>query len=311
MSLNVSDLTAYVEQNRLPLIKKAVLGGRTLQYITTQPDVKSSIAINIINSDLVAQAGACGWNESGETILSQEILTVEDLRVNEAICLNTLETYYTQKLMQPGSYNEQIPFEQIYTEEKAEKVAALVEDLMWKGNTTLTGSTNLNKADGFLRKIDTVYSGSVVNGNVSGLTAITAANIVGIIDAINSVIPTDILAMDDLTIFVGYDVFRTYTLALRNLNLFHFTGDQNQGGDYTLLVPGSATRIVATRGLNGTNRIVATYAKNLYFGTDLLSDFEEFKIFYSEDYDEVRTRIKWKQGVAAAFPEFIVNFKLA
>ena len=40
------------------------------------------------------------------------------------------------------------------------------------------------------------------------------------------------------------------------------------------------------------------------------TDSEEFRIFYSEDNDEVRFRAKWKMGVQFAFPEFVVFFTL-
>jgi hypothetical protein len=309
MSLNVSDLTAYVDENKMALIKKAVLGGRTLRFITVQPDIKSSATINIINSDLVAQAGACGWSEDGETILSQQLLSVCPLRVNESICLDTLEQYYTQKLMQPGSYNETIPFEEIFASEKADKINALIDDLIWKGSVA-TGSGNLALCDGFIRLAQTEWSASTVDGNVANVTAITANNIIDIVDDASSVVPTDILGMNDLILFCGYDFYRSYALALRNANLFHYTGAENQGEDFSQMIPGQNIRVVAVRGLNSTNKFFLTSASNLYFGTDLLSDAEDFSIFYSADFDEVRFRSKWKQGVQAAFPEFVVYFTL-
>jgi hypothetical protein len=307
MSLNVNGLTAYVDENKMALIKKAVLGGRTLRFITVQPDIKSSATINIIDSDLVAQAGACGWNEAGETILTQQVLTVCPIRVNESICLDTLESYYTQKMMNPGSYNETIPFEEIYASEKADKINALIDDLLWKGDT-VSGSGNFALCDGIIYQSDNVWSASTVNGNTAGTTAITASNVIAIVDGMSSVIPTDILGLNDLYLFVGYDVYRTYALALRNANLFHYTGAENQGEDFSQMIPGTNVRIVAVRGLNGTNRMFLTNGSNLYFGTDLLSDSEEFKIFYDMNDDEVRFRAKWKQGVQAAFPEFIVQY---
>lgn len=310
MALNVLDLTTYVDENKMALIKKMVLGGRTLRFINVQPDIKSSATINIINSDLVAQAGSCGFNDDGETILTQQTLSVCPLKVNESICLDTLEQYYTQKMMRPGSYNEQIPFEEIFSSEKADKINALIDDLIWKGDTSLTGQTNLNLCDGFGVLAEVTFSGSVVNGNTSSATAITASNIIALIDDMNAVVPTDILGMDDLTLFVGYDVYRTYALALRNANLFHYTGAENQGEDYSQLIPGTNVRVVAVRGLNGTNQMFLSSASNFYFGTDLLSDAEEFKIFYSADFDEVRFRAKWKQGVQFAFPDYVVFFKL-
>ena len=309
MALNVNGLTAYVDENKMALIKKAVLGGRTLEFITVQPDIKSSATINIINSDLVAQAGSCGWDEDGETILTQQSLSVCPIKVNEAICLDTLETYYTQKMMNPGSYNEDIPFEEIFSSEKADKINALIDDIVWKGDT-VAGSGNLALCDGYIYLADNDWAGTVVTGNTGAVTAVTAANVIDVVDAMTAVVPSDVIAMNDLVLFMGYDMYRTYSLALRNANLFHYTGAENQGEDFSQMVPGTNIKVVAVRGLNGTNKMFLSPASNLYFGTDLLSDSEEFRIFYSQDNDEVRFRAKWKMGVQAAFPEFVVYFSL-
>jgi hypothetical protein len=292
----------------MELIKKSVLGGRTLQLITIQPDIKSSASINLIGTDLVAQAGGCGFDPDGTTTLTQRDITVCPLKVNESLCLDDLEAFYTQKMMRPGSYNTEIPFEGIYAEQKAENIAALIEDLIWKGDSD--GSGQLALCDGFLKLFGASGSG-VVDGNPAGLTAINAGNIVDIVDEQVSLIPSDVIDADDLYIMCGYDFYRTYSKALRDANLFHYTGAENQGLDFSQMVPGTNVRIVATRGLNNTNQLVTGPASNLYFGTDLLNDYESFTIKYDDVEDDVKFRAKWKQGVQVAFPEFVVYFDLA
>lgn len=308
MSLNVAGLSTYTDELKMELIRKSVLEGRTTQLITVQPDIKSAASINIIDSDLEMAAGSCGWNEAGSTILTQRDLSVCPLKVNEAICLDTLEQYYTQKMMNPGSYNEEIPFEQIFAEEKAAKINSIMDDIIWKGNTS-TGVGNLALCDGFLKVIDD-EAGNVVTGNTSSATAITESNIIDLVDDMVAAIPTDIINADDLHLFVGYEVYRLYAKALRNANLFHYTGAENQGEDFSQMIPGTNCRIIAVKGLNSTNRMVLSKASNLYFGTDLLSDYEDFRIFFSEDNDEVRFRAKFKMGVNFAFPQFVVDFSL-
>jgi hypothetical protein len=309
MSLNVGGLTAYVDETKMALIKKSVLGGRSLNFFTVQPDIKSSATINLLNSSLTAQAGACGWNEAGSTILTQRELSVCDIKINESICLNTLEGYYTQKMMNPGSYNEEIPFEGLFAEEKADQIGALVDDLIWKGGTA---GGNLALCDGMIYKATYVWTGdsATVDGNVSNATAITASNIIDLIDDMVSVIPTDIIDATDLYLFVGYDVYRLWATALRNANLFHYTGAENQGMEFSQMIPGTNVRVVAVRGLNSTNKMFLSVKSNLFFGTDLLNDFEDFKIWYSNDNDEVRFLTKWKQGVEVAFPDHLVYFSL-
>jgi hypothetical protein len=308
MSLNVQGLTAYVDQEKMALIRKFVLEGRSTRFLTIQPDIKSAASINVLSSELVAQAGGCGFTNEGETILSQQPLSVCPLKVNESICLDTLEAYYTQYLMNPGSYNTEIPFEQTYVLDKIANISSLVDTLIWQGDTSLTGQTGL--CDGFIKLADTTYSGSVVDGNTSSATGITASNIIDLVDDMVAAIPVDIINMDDLYLYVGYDVYRLYARALRNANLFHYTGAEDQGEDFSQMVPGTNVRIIAVKGLNGTNKMFLTTKSNAYFGCDMLNDYENFELFYSQDFQEVRMVAKWKQGVGIAFPEYVVYFTL-
>jgi len=310
MALDMNGLSAYVDENKLPLIKKSILGGRTLQYITVQPDIKSAASINIIDSTLVAQAGGCGWSASGTTALTQRDLSVCPIKVNEPICVETLEAYYTQKMVTAGSAGDSAPeFETIYADEKAGKIAALIDDLIWKGDT-VAGSGNLALCDGYLALFNGELSGDTVDGNVLSVTAITSNNVIDVVDGMVSAIPTDIIDNENLVLFMGYDVYRTWATALRNANLFHYNGAENQGDAFSQMVAGSNVKVVAVRGLNGTNQMVLSTTSNLYFGTDLLNDFEDFKLFFAQEADEMRFSAKWKQGVNVAFPGFVVHFAL-
>ena len=309
MGLDVSGLSVYTDENKMDLIKKSVLEGRSLEFLTVQPDIKSSATINIIDSTLVGQAGSCGFNSDGTTVLSQRTLSVAPIKVNESICVDTLESYYTQKMMNPGSYNESIPFEQIYAEDKAEKIADMLESIVWKGDTA--GSGNIALADGLLKVIDA--EGAVVDGNTGAVTVatgITAANVVDIVDGMVAAVPADIIDAEDIVLFMGYDNYRTYAKALRDANLFAYTGAEDQGQKFSQMVPGTNVKVVAVKGLNGTSRLILSRQANLYIGTDLLNDAEQFSIFYSKDNDEVRFVAKLKIGTQLAFPEFVVEFTL-
>jgi len=306
MSLNLAGLSAYTNEMAMDLIKEAVLKGRTVDLATVQGGVKSAATINRLSTVLNAQAGACGWSATGSTILDQRTITVCDIKINEAICLNDLEAYYTQVMMNPGSYNTEIPFEQLFAENKKDQIMALVEDLIWKGDT-VGGTGNLALCDGFKVLFDagiTASSAKYGTYSNSGL----ASTIVDKVDEAISKIDSNVIDAEDLHLFMSYPDFRTYAKALRDANLFHYTGAENQGGDFTLMVPGTNVRVIAVRGLNSADRWVLTPASNLYIGTDLLSDAEDFRIFYSQDNDEVRFLAKWKLGVQVAYLEHVVYY---
>ncbi len=48
--------------------------------------------------------------------------------------------------------------------------------------------------------------------------------------------------------------------------------------DGDIMYPGTNVRVIAVPGLTGTNRIVSSYLGNFFYGTDLLSDEEQFSV---------------------------------
>lgn len=300
MALDLGTMTKYTDEMSGALIKEAVLTGRTVDMVTVQGGVKHSATVNRLSSALQAQAGACGWNAAGTTTLDQRAIEVSAIKINEPICLNTLEEYYTSTMMNPGSYNEEIPFEQIFAENKRDAVKALIEDLIWKGDKSLT-SGNLQYADGFVKLLD---AEAVLTGSYT--IATFADDIIDKVDEAIAQLPEAVLDLDDIVVMMSYADYRTYSKAVRNNNFYHYSGAESQGDMFSQFHPGTNVKVVATKGLSGTNRFVLTPASNLIVGTDLLNDAEDFRIFYSQDNDEVRFLAKFKVGVQVAFIENVV-----
>ena len=53
MALEVGTLAIYTDENKMDLIKKSVLKGRSLEYVTIQPDIKTT-ATNITKARIMA-----------------------------------------------------------------------------------------------------------------------------------------------------------------------------------------------------------------------------------------------------------------
>jgi hypothetical protein len=303
MAFDLSGLAQWTDENKMDLIRASILKGRTVDIIQVQGGIKHSATINLMNSPVTGQAGACGFNPLGDTELTQRAIEVCDLKVNEAFCLNDLEKYWVSTKMNPGSYNEALPFEQLFSEEKRDQLGALIEDLFWKGDTLAGG--NLALCDGMIKLLE--GEGSVVT--IPTTAALTSSNIIDVVDEMIASIPEDVIDAGDLKLFVSYAQYRLYAAAIRNTNLYHYDGKEGQ--DFRMMIPGVNVEMIAVRGMSGVNQMILSPASNLYMGTDLLSDAESFRIFYSEDNDEVRFIAKWKQGVQVAFPQFVVRYKQA
>jgi hypothetical protein len=295
------------------LVTSSVLGAKTASLIKSAGNVmvgvKSAETINIMDTDAFFQAGGtCGWNASGTTSFTQRTVTVGKIKVQEALCPKTLESKYLQKALPTGSQYDSIPFEQEFSDKKAKTIASQLESAIWQGDTA-SANGNLNKFDGLIKLIGA--ASGVVDANVSGfisgapLTSITAANVVSLFDGVYRAIPAKVVAADDMVIVCGMDTFRTYTIALKNANMFNYAFDGKADSEFVL--PGTSIKVVALQGLNGTNDVYAMRLSNLFLGTDLLNEEEKFEIFFAKEADEVRFAAEFKMGVNVAFPDEIVK----
>lgn len=313
MSFSISTLSNYTKENEAQLVTSSVLGAKTAALIKSAGNVmvgvKSAETINIMDTDAFFQAGGtCGWNASGTTSFTQRTVTVGKIKVQEALCPKALEAKYLQKALPTGSTYDSIPFEQDYSDRKAKTIASQLETALWNGDTA-SANGNLNKFDGFIKLIGA--AAGVVDANVSGfisgapLTSITSANVVSLFDGVYKAIPAKVVAADDMVIVCGQDTFRTYTIALKNANMFQYSIDVKADSEFVL--PGTSIKVVALQGLNGTNDVYAMRLSNLFLGTDLLNEEEKFEIFFAKEADEVRFAAEFKMGVNVAFPDEIVK----
>jgi len=314
MSFSVGTLAAYTKENEQLLVSASVLGSKTAGLIKDQGNVmvgvKSAETINIMNTDAIFQDGSsCGFNASGLTSFTQRTVTVGKIKVNEALCMKDLESKYLQKALPAGSRYDSMVYSEEFSNLKASKIASQLETALWQGNTGSV-DVNLNKFNGILSLITTAGA-SVINANSvayhgSVETSITDTNVVGIFDDIYKAIPASIVDKDDVAIFCGMDVFRTYTVKLKTSNLYHYQFDGKANSEFYL--PGTNIKVIAVQGLNGTGDIVAMRISNLFIGTDLLNEEERFEIFFAKEADQVRFVAEFKMGVNFAFPDEIVKF---
>lgn len=316
MAFNVSSLADYTEQNEALLVTSSVLGAKTAALIKSAGNVmlgvKSSETINIMDTDAFFQAGGtCGFNASGTTSFTQRTVTVGKIAVMEAICPADLEAKYLQKALPTGSMYDSVPFEQEFTEKKAKRIASQLEKAIWQGNVA-SPDGNLNKFNGLIKLIADASASVAANTStyISGgpVASVTAANVIDVFDAVYKAIPAQVVAEDDMLIFCGQDIFRTYTIALKNANQFHYAVDVKADSEFIL--PGTSIKVIADQGLNGTNKVYALRLSNMFLGTDLLNEEERFEMFYAKEADVVRFVAKFKIGVNVAFPDEIAFFAL-
>lgn len=318
MSLSLGTLSAYTNQLIKPLLTSAVFGAKTQQLIKDNgiviPGAKSVVAIPLMDTDAVFQNDSCSYDPSGTTSFTQRTITLGRIKIEETICPKDLEIYFTQMALKSGStYTDfgNAEFQAMYLAKKNARISAQLETALWVGDST--GATaNTNKFDGFSKLID---AGSPVDANVSGYTGvatistITQSNVISATEGIYKAIPVAVMEKGDVKIFVGNDWYRLLIMAYRALNLFAYNPQDANASSFIL--PGTNIEIVSTNGLNTTGDAYAISLGNMAMAVDLIDEDQSYKMWYSEDNNQVRTRVSFKIGCNVAFTNECVKFKSA
>lgn len=309
MSYSLGTLTAYVIQNGNEIYTKAVFGAKTISMMTPKVGIKSAETLNLMDTDAVIQAGGtCGFNSSGTTAITQRTLTVGKMKVQEQLCPPDLEAYFTQQALQKGSNYDMIAYAKDYSDLKVKKINAEMERLVWQGR--LSGGSYF---DGILRILQhetTVIEANTTTYMTAALTSFTAANTLSAFQGINRAIPVEVIDATDMNVFCGWDIFRLLIANITNLNFFAYTASSEAAVKGELIIPGTNLKVTAVNGLNGQNAIVACQKSNMFFGTDMLDEYEKFSLKYDEINEVVKFSVKWKAGVQFAFPQFVTAFRI-
>ena len=298
MALNVSTLSNYVEEKRLPLIAKSFLRGKTIDLIQLETGVLQDTALNLVSAQVEFGDGAsCGWNATEGVALSQRILKPTFLKVNQVFCDKDLLKKWASYEVKLAAGREQLPFEEKFMEEIANAISESIEKLVWQGD-----SSHTNEPDGFLKILETGGSGVVSATWTAGTTAYNK------IKTVYNAIPANIIDKEDTVIFVGEETYREFIQDLVAANLYHFSPDY-KAGEY--MVPGTSIRVIAVNGLNSTGKIVAGRLSNFFYGVGAEDDKDTFDFWYSKDNREFRLAAYFAIAVQVAYPNEIVLGKQA
>lgn len=309
MALDVTALSDFNNEVAGELVVKSVYGGSTMEYVTIQEGVKYQEPINLMEVDLYIQNAACSTTFSGSLAFTQRNITVCPRTSQDGICLKDMDKKYLGiSALEPGSYNETFALAGAYSDLLVNKFQKANDQFLWQqvsGSDSAFGGTC--EASGLLRILS---SGSAADAaldtaNIAGTTTASLANLETMLEAL----PADVADREDLTFFLSVGKFRQFISSIRTANNFYFdpVSITNRGGLLEIGMPFQPNvKIVGTVGIN-TDRIVLGPAKQIVAGTDLMSDFSEFQLWYDINTDQLRHRISTKLGVNVAYPEFWIS----
>lgn len=301
MAINVSNLGTYVDEQRLPLIRKAVMGARSAYHFNLMTGVKGATALNLLDTNVsFGDGNTCGWSEAGTSTLSQRVLTPGAIKINMSFCDKQLLKTWANYEVKVAAGQKTLPFEEDFMKGVGEDIAAKLEKAIWQGDTA-SSDTNLNRFDGIIKLMES----ATVAKTISYASGDTKTKVVGDVYA---AIPSAAYSKGEVVMYVGEDFYRAYIQELiANGNIVITTGLNDVAMPESILIPATNVRIIGVGGLNGTDKVYASYKDNFVYGVDLTSDQETYDFWYDRKEQAHLLAVDFVAGVQVAYPDMLVK----
>jgi hypothetical protein len=312
--------TSYAGEAAAGYIAAALLSANTLdkKLVTIMPNVKYKSVIQKISVASLVNDASCDFiTNTGSVTIAEQVLTPKELQVNLQLCKQ--EFVASWEALQLGfSAFDEIPksFNDFLVSYVGGKVAEATEQNIWQGTSTngsfagfqniLSASVAAGGATAVLPARTTGGSSAIISGSV------TSANVVSKLDSIVQTIPATVYGKQDLLLYVPTNVAKAFQTAMAGngasgLGANGWNNSMNIGEKpYNF----QGIEMVLCPGLSDSN-IVAAQKSNLFFGTGLLSDYNQVKVIDMSDIDgsqNYRIIMRFTSGVQFGVGQDIVYY---
>jgi len=280
--------TTYAGEAASGYIAAALLSANTLdkKLVTVMPNVKYKSVIQKLDVSGIVQDASCDFTTSGSVAISEQVLTPKELQVNLLLCKQ--EFVDSWEALQLGfSAFDEIPknFNDFLISYVGGKVAEATETSIWQGSTATNGqfggfqtAFSASIAAGGAGAVKAALSGSTI---ISG--SVTSANVLDKLNSVVNTIPDTVYGKPDVLLYVSTDVAKAYQQALAG-GAIGANGWNNQLNVGEKPFNFNGIEIVWCPGM-AASKIVAAQKSNLFFGTGLLSDYNEVKVIDMANID--------------------------
>lgn len=285
MAYNVSALGTYVQENKDIILKDIVFGGEygnTIPLMTKQLGIKTTEKIHPSTLEAVLQdvSGECGFTPQGDLKITERSITTSQKKVNMEFCLEKLLGKFAEYKVRVGANQDALPFEAEIIDGLVKSINKQVEKGVW---TDLITNTDAQ------------------------LTVASTGTAYERVMAVYMALPEAVL--EDAVIFVSPATFREYVKDLVDKNFYHY--NPADGDLEEIFIPGSGVKVRKAKGLaeQTDDVIFGTSPKNMIYGTDFMDNKEEIKVWFSDDNDTYRIKVRFNYGANVAFPDLVVGSK--
>jgi len=261
------------------IITEAVTGNEAVQkgslYVIPDVQEKISIAKMVSSANPIIPREAMPTTKSATVTWSEATLSPVDMMIyipdiNPRVFENAWREFQPtgslpDKILDP---NIQRVFADVVLKQAQNQIGRLI----WQGDTSLASSNPLHFFDGFITR----SQASGTNIDVSNIGAITASNIIAILEDCNNEVPDALFEDPDMVFHMSTTTYRLYQEALRAATYKGLAYEAGLAGQFA----GREIRhysgfpnnvILVCKATTGTD-------SNLYAAVDGANDVENFKI---------------------------------
>jgi len=305
--------TTYAGEAASGYIAAALLSANTLdkKLVTIMPNVKYKSVIQKLDVSGIVQDASCDFTTSGSVSISERILEPKELQVNLQLCKQ--EFVDSWEALQLGfSAFDEIPknFNDFLISYVGGKVAEATEQNIWQGSNT----------NGQFAGFQSILSASIAAGGATAVLAaksgstvisgsVTSANVLDKLNSVVNTIPDTVYGKPDVLLYVSTDVAKAYQQALAG-GAIGANGWNNQMNVGEKPFNFNGIEIVWCPGMSAS-KIVAAQKSNLFFGTGLMSDYNEVKVLDMANIDgsqNYRIVMRFTSGVQFGIGQDIVYY---
>lgn len=294
----VTSLPEYVKTHEAQILKNfALVGTGTRKRIGLQTGIKTKEQLNYFEVVPEFQDGKnCGFTPAGTISLTARDIEVAIIKINLDVCPKKLLGTYAEYLVKIAATEGDLPFEQYIVDGVTASINNFIEKIIWQGDKS-SSDTNLKWIDGYLKLANA--EDDVTKVSISSTSAYE-----GLLQ-VYMALPEDALDRG-ASIFVSPAIFRAFGQDVISRNLYHYAGPNDGQFADEIFLPGTDVKVVKTPGLKGSLKVVATFDKNLVYGTDMENGEEDVRFTYDDNSEEFHIKAVWATGVQIALPELVV-----
>jgi hypothetical protein len=278
--------TTYAGKYAGEYIKAAFLANESLQHVTVKENIDYKQVVKKLVDDITFEAPTCDFTPLGTVTITERVLTLEKFQVQRNLCKNTFLADWAANFVQNGELEPALS--ETLIANMLEGMAARNEQVLWTGVNATAG-----QYDGLLTLM--VAGGTGVNF-VSTPVAIDSSNVIAKIALTVAACPTAVKrSIEKPIIYIANNVWEAFmTASAAAGNGWYTYGGPEMPKQYL------GYQLAICPGMPD-NTIVMAQKSNLWFGTNVLSDWNNIQVVDMGQFAEDNVRFSAKFFAGAQF----------